>query len=354
MGLGKDLQDNVIKAERYQLFIDREIIKRYEDLRQMLKEEMAVLYVKYGDSKTGYLSADALRRYKRLEAFEKKIASEYKKQLLKKDNLIKNSVLSQYKEGYYRTAWALENEAKLDMFRALSNEQVKEAVFTEISKLSDSTLMSLDRAKDIKQMQTNILNALNQTTDHIRFGIIKGESFVNMAKRIDKVLGFRDADGRVIKLDKKGQIYKSLRVARTEGHAAYANAQVALYDKAKEKGIEVKRILMAVIDSRTRQQSLTVNGNIADKDGYFDYPNGYRFRSPGEVTVPAWRINDREYVRVEVDGYEPVLKRQRDPSNNKNKIVPFRSYSTWIKNKKVKSQIITGLPDFLARNVVKL
>jgi len=141
-------------------------------------------------------------------------------------------------------------------------------------------------------------------------------------------LGFRDSKGNIIKgINKKGQTYKSLRIARTELLRTLSDGRIAQFletkDQLKDEGIEPKLQLVATLDTRTRAQSARMDGQYSDAEGKFKYPDG-QWHYPHNTGNAAWDINDREVVIQVMEGLEPVIRRSR-----KEGIIPNQTFKEW-------------------------
>lgn len=140
-----------------------------------------------------------------------------------------------------------------------------------------------------------------RVTKQIAEGFDRGESIANIQKRLDIEFGYRDKAGRItqkarnlIKQGKfahaNGHIYQTYRIARTE---TMRMANIQAKQAYQDLDMPDKRLqMLAVIDSRTRQQSIEMNGQISREDGKFKYPNGFYYFH-GEAPA-RWSINDRE------------------------------------------------------------
>lgn len=134
-----------------------------------------------------------------------------------------------------------------------------------------------------------------------------GESFENelsiaqIQRKVDIAMGFRNSEGVITDKAKalieqgkfshrNGHIYQTYRIARTETMRMASIRQNEAFEKLEIPNKRMK--LLAVIDSRTRDQSREMNGQISNEKGQFKYPdNKYYFL--GEAP-PEWSINDRE------------------------------------------------------------
>lgn len=354
--LQKQIQNAAMALQKA---IDRQIVRNFSILEGLILDEIDDKFRKFSNPETGRLSLDDLGRptsikigdkvirTTQIEVLQRKIDEIVVKELLRNDNFLKTAMGMTYREGYYRQAWAISQEARLNLnFGILNPNVVEAAVFAPISKLSDSILLANDRKATARRIDTTIRSALAQVREDIKLGIVKGETFRGIARKIARTLGMDPRSNNVV-VNRRGEVYKAIRVARTEGHAIYTNAQIRSYDKAGDLGVKVRRRLTATIDGVTREQSIIDNGKFADEEGFFHYSNGEVVRSPGDIVDPAIRINDREIVVPIVEDFEPKLRRQRDPRDKRNKLVPFQSWSKWSENQKVAADINKHAPKSL-------
>ena len=154
-----------------------------------------------------------------------------------------------------------------------------------------------------KSVSARSKKAANAITKIIADGRNNGTALVDIQKKIDIVMGFRDKRGVITPKAKKliemgkfthrnGSIYETYRIANTE--LARMNA-IAKFEQFRETIQDYKNCrlrLKAVIDGRERPQSRAMDGFVSDEKGRFIYPDG-RYYHLG--SAPArWSINDRE------------------------------------------------------------
>lgn len=154
-----------------------------------------------------------------------------------------------------------------------------------------------------KSVSARSKKAANAITKIIADGRNNGTALVDIQKKIDIIMGFRDKQGVITPKAKKliemgkfthrnGSIYETYRIANTE--LARMNA-IAKYEQFRDLIKDYKNCrlkLKAIIDGRERPQSRAMNGFISDEKGRFIYPDG-RYYHLG--SAPArWSINDRE------------------------------------------------------------
>ena len=154
-----------------------------------------------------------------------------------------------------------------------------------------------------KSVSVRSQKAADAITKIIADGRNDGLAIPDIQKKIDVVMGFRDAQGRLTDKSKKliesgkfthrnGSIYETYRIANTELARMNAIAKFEQFRDLKKIYSNCRLKLISEIDDRTRPQSRAMDGFVSDEKGRFIYPDG-RYYKLG--TAPArWSINDRE------------------------------------------------------------
>lgn len=154
-----------------------------------------------------------------------------------------------------------------------------------------------------KSVSVRSKRAANAITKIIADGRNNGTALVDICKKIDIVMGFRDKRGVITPKAKKliemgkfthrnGSIYETYRIANTELARMNAIAKFEQFRDLKKIYSNCRLKLISEIDDRTRPQSRAMDGFVSDEKGRFIYPDG-RYYKLG--TAPArWSINDRE------------------------------------------------------------
>lgn len=154
-----------------------------------------------------------------------------------------------------------------------------------------------------KSVSARSKKAANAITKIIADGRNNGTALVDIQKKIDIVMGFRDKRGVITPKAKKliemgkfthrnGSIYETYRIANTELARMNAIAKFEQFRDLKKVYSNCRLKLISELDDRTRPQSRAMDGFISDEKGRFIYPDG-RYYKLG--TAPArWSINDRE------------------------------------------------------------
>lgn len=154
-----------------------------------------------------------------------------------------------------------------------------------------------------KSVSVRSQKAADAITKIIADGRNEGLAIADIQKKIDVVMGFRDAQGRLTDKSKKlieagkfthrnGSIYETYRIARTETMRMNAFAKRDMFENLKQKYNNARLKLKATIDGRERTQSRVMDGFISTANGLYMYPDGKYYKLG---TAPAqWCINDRE------------------------------------------------------------
>jgi SPP1 gp7 family putative phage head morphogenesis protein len=266
-----------------------------------------------------------------------KVIDQDYKQLLKD---IQGLMETQYVENYLRSAYVYEFAAQETMgFGMPTLKVVREAILNQIPQLTLSSVLELQRNELIRKVSMDISQ-----------GLLAGESYIDIADRIEKSVGF--------------SAIKARRVARTEGHRSQVQGRLDSAKKAS-KHAELKKMWDGTLDSRTRKAHRKLDGTVVEFDGIFKSSAGGRGVAPGLMFNASDDINCRCSVLFLVNGQKPEVKRARnemDPEYQKklanriekymndgltekqaekkakkeikppNLVIPYQSYEEWVKN----------------------
>jgi len=177
-----------------------------------------------------------------------------------------------------------------------------------------SELLAGHRVADLERIRKALTSSL-----------ITGDSYTKTARSIRKIF--------------ETTISNALRIARTEG-TRNLNAGAWLSKLEAERfGIEVSRYWDATLDSRTRGRHGAADGQKEDKEGNFTLSNGAKGAYPGSMSVAGENINCRCTVTTRPDGFEPKLRRARNPVTGETDIISYQTYEQWAAENGI--QIIT-------------
>ena len=304
------LEDEVVKAlEKKIVMTERQTTAILQKALKEIRGEMATFYTKY--SKGGILTKVEMTQYNRYVTLEKHILGILNEATNKIKSSMKRIPGNVYEEGFFRTAWAMDQATELSLSWGILN---KEAIVETLA--NDFFLISLDKYGPA---------ARNAVKTAIAHGLSLGKSFIQMSKDLAKALSLAN--------------YEALRIIRTEGMSALNAAMNDIYLLSKEQGVEGNMVWDATLDAKTRPVHGAADGIFKKKDGYFHLPDGDKGQYPGSFELSAAnRVHCRCRERFQILGYSPALRRAKEEG-----IIPYQNYMDWIKNygPKIKGKTIT-------------
>ncbi len=137
----------------------------------------------------------------------------------------------------------------------------------------------------------------DRITKIIAEGYDKGYPITKINKMVDIELGFKDIEGKLTpkgleqlkkgqKVVKNGQLYRTARMVRTESQRM---ARIQTFEVFKALDYDNKRLkYYGTSDKRSRPNSVSMNGQISDKNAKFLFPDGGRytmFASPSQYSI---------------------------------------------------------------------
>lgn len=307
--------------------INKEIEKIYNkivgdrsatQIAELLKQSPSWIYVQ-------------ANKFDRLKALQGKVQKEFFKASIAAGNMTVEASKTAITNNYYRQqysiafastktmlSFAMLNPAVIEISVLGTPEvwkQITQATLARIEKKFGSLFEYQPKHGTlIEVLLKNKQDQLRRIQTAIIQGLIQGKSSARVAREIKGIM--------------ETSLSKAMRIVRTEtgrnmNAGAYAN-----HNAAVSQGIELQRQLVATLDTRTRQQSGTMDGQIATEAGFL-YPDGRRYQMPGNTGNPAWDINDRETVAERLEGFPPEERRGRNPVTGKNEVMSYRDFNTW-------------------------
>ncbi len=270
------------------------------------------------------------KRAGRKEKFAKDLNESIRPSYLKRDKFLKDVYAEEYRTSYFMNQYAMENagllagyEIKLPRY---TKKQFKQALEYPLSKLMNPEKLKAARTVDIEQLYDTIIT-----------GVQQGQSLPKININLDKKLGFRDSSGKWVQdiAERAGQQYKTQRILRTEIPRIREDATTDQWIQSQEI-VESHLMCVEVQDDRTRRQSHMMDGQYANKDGEFLYPDGVGWHRLHHSGVGAFDINDRGVAVATDPEYPPEKRIGRDPVTGKNEILPYTNSMDWAKSKGLK------------------
>ena len=284
--------------DRLEKSVSRQLIRNYQAALKEIRSDIALVYEKYGGEYAEMV------KYNRLANLEKDISEEIRKLTGKNAVTLKNGTAGAFEDSFYRVGFTLETEVQAKLRFGMLNPKTIEAAVRN----------PLDRVGFLQRNRDNQARLTRQLNDQLTQGLIRGESYQNVAKRIKERMDVGATN--------------TLRIAQTEMHRCHVEGRLAGFQQADRAGVELDYIWTATVDNRTRDMHQDMDGRKADAviDGrpMFALPDGLTVEGPGLTGIPEHDINCRCTVRSEITGYSPELRRVRGAG-----VVPYQSYHQW-------------------------
>jgi len=264
---------------------------------------------------------------KRQQRLAKNINEAMKGDLVRSETFIearynREFVNAWYNKSYVTTQNGLQGGYDFQIGKP-QQKQLKDAITNTLSKFMDRQAMNSSRARYITRVYRTVLTGLtnNNTLDDIY-------------KSVDQVFGFRDRTGKLIpnKLNYKGISAEYKRLLVTEINRIRSSGDADEYKKELQQGVAVQLTYRAVIDGKTRPQSASMDGEIANAFGEFIYPDGNPYIQH-QTGNPSWDINDRCFTE-RVDPAFPPKYRVID-----GETVPYKNANQYYKDLGLKKNI---------------
>ena len=129
--------------------------------------------------------------------------------------------------------------------------------------------------------------------------------------------------------------YKADRIARTETHRTANLGAYAAGQEAKSQGVDIKKMWIATLDTKTRPQHAQLDGVKLDLDEYYKI-GADRALMPGGFNQASLNINCRcTHVDI-VNDIDPQIRRGRNPITGENEVFEFKTYDKWAKDNGLK------------------
>lgn len=251
---------------------------------QSILDELNKMYAKFVKSdETSYTDLNKYNRLsKELDKIAKEITEDYKNIV----NMIVEMNENIYVENYLKMAYLFEVFTSTEMgFAPPAKELIQTTLTNAIKYLALPSILEKHRNEIVRRLNIEISQSL-----------IAGEGYWKMAKRIENAVNFSKKKARA--------------VARTEGGRSISLSDEQVFEQAS-KYATVTKVWMSALDNDVRSAHRKLDGDKADKDGYFHY-DGLKAKGPHQWHVAKMDINCRCIVIYLVNGMLPEVRRGRD------------------------------------------
>lgn len=216
-------------------------------------------------------------------------------------DLIDDNSLDVYEVNYNYSMYEIEKKGIKIKF-ALVNKKILKAILSTVG--NPFYFLAVDKLKDKK-------NVTNQVASEITIGLVKGEGYQKIAKRIQSVT--------------EKNLNKCITIARTETTRIENLAKNDLYQKLEEEGLQMDKQWVSTYDKRTRSSHRNINHETREIGEKFSNGLEYPADPSGKATeVINCRCTMKAVLHIEKTKAELELEEQL-----KNK-----TYDDWKKEKK--------------------
>jgi SPP1 gp7 family putative phage head morphogenesis protein len=238
---------------------------------------------------------------------------------------IRKSIEQEANFGYYGSWYELEGAENIQLDFAMLPENY-------IEELTNKPVAG-------KRLSTRLYDYRNQlaerTTTALIDGAAKGRGYRKIAKEIGELT--------------EANYKQALRIARTEGGRAQSTAKQRAYKEAQDKGVEIEKQWMSVLDDRTRHNHQILDGQTVDIEEEFTSPSGAKAQGPRLFGNAGDDINCRCTTITIVNGLSPELRRD----NETGEVIPFQTYTEWAENKGIVPEAIESGPTIKINDTIR-
>lgn len=303
------------KIDRLEDWGNRELIRNYAEALDDVRATLSRLYERFNVE--GELTRGEAARFLRLSNLEEELTTVVRPYLLRNEELLKELAQVSFERSFYEYAWSVDQAAGVQLqWGQLNPDAVRAAVGLSDNFSALGEVVSTQEARrHAEVLQEAFRNYQDDTRKwigrEITQGVIKGESVSKVAKRLDKNAFVHSRNS-------------AMTIARTETLRASGIGGQMAYDRAADKGVRVRQIWDATLDSSTRPEHAQLDGTARNEEtGNFDTPVG-PVPGPRRSGIASFDINCRCTVRPEIEGYAPEVRRIRGEG-----LQPYQTFSDW-------------------------
>lgn len=243
-----------------------------------------------------YVSRSEAFKYGRMDKLNALVNEQAKLGALTDISNLEKQGIKLYTTQYDGYAWAYSQGYALPITGGAKVQLVADALYSDFYGASfDATVR-----KNLGQFAENIISTVTR-------GLNQGNAYSKIAKALTEVTDRSYSN--------------ALRVARTEGGRIQSQAYIDSLQLLDEVGAEYGKMWQSTVDSDTRPDHVSMDGEQADKDGVFHLPNGATGPAPRMTGSASQDINCRCTSVTIINGEKPTERRIRGDG-----IVPYETY----------------------------
>lgn len=288
MDFNKQLKQIEAKLNNMTVKEERTIARRYAFTLNEIRRLIASYYEKY--EKDGQLTLSEMMKYDRLVKLISDIDGIFKHHYEDIYNDMSSVLGGVYQEGYYRTAYAIEEQVNIDLrYKAVSAAALYAMVKNPIAGLTLNDRLNRQR-----------MNVIYDLQQKITLGLQQNHTYSRMVKDVKTVV--------------EGDTIKAMRIVRTEGHRVQESSKLDAAAHATANGVIMHKRWNTLEDRRVRHKKANhrkLNDVVIPMEE--DFTDGLgRGPAPGQLGAAGSDINCRCFLTYSIEAIEAPNKRERE------------------------------------------
>lgn len=326
----------------------KQVLEQYQAAYEAIAEQLKNQYAKL---LTGVKPEDyynEMLKFNRLAKMQADIKSMYMEFSNKAGLLIQNISYVGFSNSYYRAQYAASWLADFNVgmmppalaeFVVYGTKSSWDAITSAIkAKFGNASLYKAQSGTIMQFLSQNANKEIIAIQNAITQGLLQGKSYNDMADSIQNIIGIammQDGEYSVT-----GAMANAMRIIITESGRTMNAGHFANSLYLENLGINVKKMILSVLDWRTRRQSARVDSQKRLPSEPFDYPpykgQAVKVMYPGNSGIAAYDIRDREVMVDTINDEDPQLRTGRNPQTGENETFSFKNFDEWAKENGLK------------------
>lgn len=254
---------------------EKAIVKNYATILRDIRTILSEIYAKYAD-KNSILTYSELLKYNRMKKFEEELINVLNGLAKENSKLIRAGLRMIYKTSFDDTKAIIEERTGKTIRGVIRDDIIQNSLMNPISGLTLN-----------ERLQKNRNTVVYDIRQRITQGLVKGESYKQMADRVKEGL--------------ENDTSKALRVVRTEAHRVMEDSKYQSLTNANNQGVKMTKTWLSSQDEKVRSSHKKLNNKTIPFEEEFKSPNGGKGKAPGQMGNAADDINCRCIFVVNVE-----------------------------------------------------
>ena len=250
------------------------IVRTYARSLVDFKRHLGTLFERY--EADGRLTHEAMRRYGRLNRMDEALRGLTVNLYTENTRIIAGALNTAYTSGFVGTGETINRAwGQRSLLGIIREEEMHRALTNDISGLSWTKRMEINREVAVSRIRETIVRGLHE-----------GETYAQMAQRLNQALGKSNVG--------------AIRIIRTECYRVFAEARKDRLDRLR--GVDMIKEWVTSMDERVRSSHAAMHGVKVPYHQDFILPSGATGFGPLMFGIAAEDINCRCFYVVDLAG----------------------------------------------------